>query len=155
MFSTDNEELMGSTSGSPWTLGCQALDFENECLGSFFSVLIAPSANIDILKMGILNLLPSKARNLGTSLISTDLELWKLSTSISTKNATIKRAFINLDFSDPEPDDENPNPAREVQRLNPTHVISACWDEEPPRQCVSLVVRVPKVDVGADLSILT
>ncbi|KAI0252130.1 hypothetical protein BJV78DRAFT_1352562 [Lactifluus subvellereus] len=35
--------------------------------------------------------------------------------------------------------------ALEVERLNPSYEISECWDQEPPKKCVHLVVQIPLV----------
>lgn len=136
-----------STTSSPWKLFCQAVDYKNQRLGSFFSVYIATSAD---LKKAIFKELPRDGWKQVAGFNATDLGLWKLSNPISTEKDAIyyQTAFASLDFSNPEWDDENPDDTSEVRLLNPLYEISECWGEEPPEECIHLVLRVPRVDAG-------
>ncbi|KAI0247579.1 hypothetical protein BJV78DRAFT_1133032 [Lactifluus subvellereus] len=140
---------MASTSGSTWKLFYQAVDYKNQCLGYHFSVYIATSADISDPTKDIFNQLPRKHV---AELNVTDLELWKLAESLLiTTDAAYDSALTNLKF----PSAGSGGGGHDVELLNPVNEISECWDEQPPKECVHLVVRVPQVDVGADLLILS
>ena len=142
---------MASTSGSPWRLFCQAVGHNGSCLGRFFSVSVPTCTDVDDLYEEIFKRLPGEARKHVPELHSTDLELWKLSKPISTTSYAIHRKTLaNLEFPDPVLDDENPDDAPGMQLLNPSDDISACWDQEPPTECLHLVVRVPQADGTSD-----
>ncbi|KAI9507750.1 hypothetical protein F5148DRAFT_75512 [Russula earlei] len=135
---------MASTSGSHWRLFCQAVDHENQCLGSIFLVHIHPSAYIYSLQEEIFSKLSTRPN------APLDLELWKMSTPLyaRTRGSVYKKALGDIKFPDLDLDsDENMDNVQEVKHLHPVGKISQFWDEEPPEDCVHVVVRVPLVNV--------
>jgi hypothetical protein len=150
---------MASTSGSHWSLSCQALGQINQPVGVSVVVHIDPSAFIHDLKEEVFKKLPSVARKHFTELILTDsdlwlklvpgdLEFWKLSeplfggtVSDVFKNATLK--FPDLELADEAADNSDWHKVELL--LDPFKMVSEYWDGVPPERCLHIVVRVPPV----------
>lgn len=145
-----NTGKMVSISVSSWEFLCQAINNQNQCLGRCFIVCIDSGATIGRLQEETYKVFPMDSRQYISRLNAASLHLWKLHEPLrlmATTDDAIVKEVINLQFLGLGCSDSG-------RELQPWEIISNCWDEEPSRGSLHLILRVQGQEAVAVASLV-